>query len=190
MNLPRIVVVVTALLVSFGGRLGASGPQSPFDDHAGGLQLAGVLMSESWDKNESPETLGGGSMTLARPFRRAWMGMLEASFLRVADDRRPDPFLSGFTILLRRRVHETRRASTFVEAGPGISYASRPTPAGGTRMNYLFQAGLGTLIRMAPAGYLVAGARYLHLSNNSLAGRDRNPDIQAVGGYLGTLLLF
>lgn len=164
--------------------------QGPFDDRASSVQFAGTMFVESWDKNGSSETLGGGTMTLARPFRRQWMAMVEATFLRVSEDGLPDPYLSGFSMLLRRRLYEAAAASLFAEGGPGISFANRPVPMGGTRVNYLVQAGLGTLIRMAPGAYLVAGARYLHLSNNSLAGRSRNPDIQAVGGYLGTLLVF
>ena len=32
---------------------------------------------------------------------------------------------------------------------------------------------------------LVGGLRWLHVSNNSLHGRDHNPDIQALGLYVG-----
>jgi hypothetical protein len=31
--------------------------------------------------------------------------------------------------------------------------------------------------------HAVAGFRWIHLSNNGREGHDRNPDIQALGGY-------
>lgn len=168
----------------------AGDAQGPYDDHVWAVQFAGSVLVESWDKNGSSETLGGGTMTLTRAFRAHWMALLEAAFLRVSEDGLPDPYLSGLSILIRRRVYEKGPASVFVEAGPGISFANAPAPPGGTRVNYVAQAGFGTMVRIAPGAELVAGTRYLHVSNNSLAGRNRNPDIQAVGGYLGALLTF
>lgn len=189
-NLVRLLIAALAAgLLVFTNRV-ADAAQGPFDDRATGLQLTGVMLSESWDKNGSSETLGGGMMTVVRPFRGGWMGAVEATFMRVVQDGSRDPYVSGFSVLIRRRVYETRSAAVFVEIGPGISYANRPAPLGGTRMNYLFQSGAGALIRIGPGAYLVPGVRYLHLSNNSLAGRGRNPDIQALGGYVGTMLTF
>lgn len=187
----RGLLIVALLASGIVPALQAAGEgQGPFDAHATSIQLAGTVLVEAWDKNGSSETLGGGTITLGRAFRRHSMAMLEATFLRVSQDGLPDPSLSGFSILLRRRVYERGAASVFVDGGPGISFASAPAPAGGTRVNYLIQAGLGAMVRIAPGAHLVAGARYLHVSNNSLAGRTRNPDIQALGGYLGALLTF
>lgn len=187
----RGLLIVALLASGIVPALQAAGEgQGPFDAHATSIQLAGTVLVEAWDKNGSSETLGGGTMTLGRALRRHSMAMLEATFLRVSEDGLPDPYLSGLSILLRRRVHQTGPALVFIEGGPGISFATAPTPAGGTRLNYLLQAGLGAMVRIAPGAHLVAGARYLHVSNNSLAGRTRNPDIQALGGYLGALLTF
>ena len=37
---------------------------------------------------------------------------------------------------------------------------------------------------------LMAGLRLAHVSNNGLAGRDRNPDIEAPGPQIGVLRRF
>ena len=164
--------------------------QGPPGDRAAGIQFAGIALAESWDKNGSSETLLGGTMSLTGPLRGRWGGAIETIFLRVAEEEFPDPYLAGVTLLLRRELFRAGRSAVFVEAGPGISYASRIAPPGGTRMNYLAQAGAGALIRIGPGAYFVPGIRYLHISNNSLAGRGRNPDIQAIGVYIGTMVTF
>ena len=45
-------------------------------------------------------------------------------------------------------------------------------------------------IRVRSGVHLLAGLKWIHVSNNGLAGRDRNPDIEAVGPTLGVLLGF
>jgi hypothetical protein len=38
--------------------------------------------------------------------------------------------------------------------------------------------------------HALGGLRWVHVSNNSLAGRDRNPDIEAIGPTIGVLFGF
>ncbi|MBI3265139.1 MAG: acyloxyacyl hydrolase [Acidobacteria bacterium] len=187
----RGLAIVALLASGIVPALQAAGEgQGPFDTQVTSIQFAGTMLVEAWDKNGSSETLGGGTITLGRAFRGHSMAMLEAIFLRVSEDGLPDPYLAGFSLVLRRRVYEAGPASVFVEGGPGISFADAPTPAGGTRVNYLIQTGFGTMVQVSPGTHVVLGARYLHVSNNSLAGRNRNPDIQTVGGYLGVILRY
>jgi hypothetical protein len=43
---------------------------------------------------------------------------------------------------------------------------------------------------VAPRTQLLVGLRWVHVSNNGIAGRQRNPDIEALGPQLGLLLGF
>jgi hypothetical protein len=45
-------------------------------------------------------------------------------------------------------------------------------------------------VRLRPGTHLLAGLRWIHVSNNGLAGRDRNPDIEAIGPQMGILISF
>ena len=45
-------------------------------------------------------------------------------------------------------------------------------------------------MRIRPGIHLLGGLRFVHLSNNGLAGRSRNPDIEAFGPTLGLLYGF
>jgi hypothetical protein len=58
-------------------------------------------------------------------------------------------------------------------------------PDNGTSFNWIAQGGGGFLWRIGQRTYGVTGVRVLHLSNANLQGADRNPDINAVGGYAG-----
>jgi hypothetical protein len=44
--------------------------------------------------------------------------------------------------------------------------------------------------RLTRQAHAVASVRWLHLSNASREGRNRNPDIEAVGGYVGVSVGF
>ena len=76
----------------------------------------------------------------------------------------------------------------FVEAAP----ASRGrTPKSATRheIQYLLVTSAGLTHKLNNQVYAIASAR-LALSNASLMGPNRNPDIEAVGGYFGIFVGF
>lgn len=56
----------------------------------------------------------------------------------------------------------------FIEAAEGLLYANGRTPAGGTRFNFLTQAGLGLCFRANEQWSVVAGYRWFHISNAGL----------------------
>ena len=78
----------------------------------------------------------------------------------------------------------------FWELDVGVSKAETYVPPRGTRFNYLALGGGGATVRLRHGGHLLAGLRWIHVSNNGLAGRHRNPDIEAVGPYGGILISF
>jgi hypothetical protein len=80
--------------------------------------------------------------------------------------------------------------TVFLEFAAGISDTSIATPPRGTRFNYLVMGSAGTLTRLKPKLHLVSGVQVTHLSNASLKGPSRNPDIEAIGLSLGLLVGF
>ena len=169
------------------------GPAGPEERPPGGLfgsngwnvEVSGQFLVEAWDLNVSKESLFGGTVGLGYALAERWQINAELSFLRVSQDTSYDVLLSAVSGIVRWRAYQDGPVSIFLEIGPGVSYASDEVPAGGTRFNLVLQAGGGMTYRLVPRVNLVGGLRWLHLSNNGLNGRDKNPDIQALGMYLG-----
>ena len=72
----------------------------------------------------------------------------------------------------------------------GVSDADTFVPPRGTRFNYLAIGGIGVIARMRAGVHWLAGLDVVHLSNGGYAGRDRNPDIEAIGPRVALLMAF
>jgi hypothetical protein len=94
------------------------------------------------------------------------------------------------TIGTRGRVYRHARASVFWEFAVGVSDADTNVPPRGTRFNYIAQGGGGVTVRLLQGLHALAAVRWIHISNNGLAGRDRNPDIEAIGAHVAVLMPF
>ena len=123
-------------------------------------------------------------------------GIREGLAIRVAAplyyvwQRGTDSYLFGVTGGLRGRLVKKPRWSAFWEFEVGVSEADTSVPPRGTRFNYLAIGGGGVTVQIRPGIHLLGGLRFVHLSNNSLAGRSRNPDIEALGPMIGVLYGF
>jgi hypothetical protein len=98
--------------------------------------------------------------------------------------------LLAATMGVRARIYRRGRLSVFLEGEIGVSEADTLVPPRGTRFNYLALGGVGFTTRIGSAVHLLTGLKLLHLSNNGLAGRDRNPDIEAIGPHVAVLIGF
>ncbi len=149
------------------------------------LELTGRFFLEAWDFNLYKEQLVGGAITLSRQLTPNWALGVETSLLHVNQEPIGDVLLPVVTVMLRWSVFRVGETSVFLDSGGGAAYASDEVPNRGTRFNLIFQSGVGLVRPLSPRIALVGGLRWLHVSNNSLDGRDHNPDIQALGLYLG-----
>ena len=144
------------------------------------LDLAGVFFLEAWELNRFQEQLLGGTVRVSRHMTPSWTLGVETSLLHVNQEPVGDVFLPALSLMLQRSAFRFGETSVFLEGGGGASYASNEVPDRGTRFNFVFQTGVG-LVRPLSSGIdLVGGLRWLHVSNNGLAGRVHNPDIQAL----------
>jgi hypothetical protein len=185
---------LTILLIVFltGQGAAAQAParaDDPFARRSWHLELAGQAELEAWNYNLSHEELsgiapgftyglgGGVVLTVAWPF--IYVGQ-----------RGVDAILFGTTIGVRGRIHRWGEASLFWEFDVGLSQADTLVPPRGTRFNYIAQGGGGVTVRIRSGYHALVGLRWIHFSNNGLAGRDRNPDLEAIGAHVGILIAF
>ncbi len=90
-------------------------------------------------------------------------------------------------IVFRHHLFHTRRGSFFLDVTAAVVQASEQVPQGGTKFNFIEQAGMGITCDLRGNAHLLLGVRYLHLSNAQIEGDDRNPSINGVTAYVGLL---
>lgn len=153
------------------------------------LELGAHGALETWNYNLSHEEMLSAYTGITYGVGRGVVLKLGSPLYRVWQ-RGSDGYLVGITWGVRSRVLRRGRWSAFWEFDLGVSESDTYVPPGGTRFNYLALGGAGALIRVHREVQLLTGLRWVHVSNNSLAGRARNPDIEAVGPTLGVLIGF
>ena len=168
---------------------GAAAPGDPLSHRGWHLELTGHGALETWNYNISHEEMLG-------LFSGITYGIREGLALKVASplyhvwQRGTDAYLFGLTWGVRGRLVRRPRWSGFWEFEVGVSEADTHTPPNGTRFNYLAIGGGGVTVRLRPGIHALGGLRWVHVSNNGLAGRSRNPDIEAVGPTIGVMFGF
>jgi lipid A 3-O-deacylase PagL len=180
---------LTILLLAAASAAAAQTADDPFAKGAWTLQLAGHAAIETWNYNVSHEDLWGVVPGFTYGLGK---GVVFAATvpLYFVSQRGNDAWLVGGTFGFRGRIYRRARTSLFWEFDVGLSQADTYTPPGGTRFNYLALGGAGATVRLRPGTHLAATMRWIHVSNNGLAGRHRNPDIEAVGPQIGVLIAF
>ncbi|HEY0874338.1 MAG TPA: acyloxyacyl hydrolase [Vicinamibacterales bacterium] len=161
----------------------------PFADRAWHLELGSHYAIETWNYNSNHETMAGGVAGMSYGLKQG-LALVVSAPLYYVDQRGTDAWLLGATWGVRWRVAGSGRVGLFVEAEVGVSRAESYTPPRGTRFNYLALGGAGLTMRVAPGTHLLTGLKWIHVSNSGFAGRDRNPDIEAVGPRIALLLRF
>ncbi|MGH9312222.1 MAG: acyloxyacyl hydrolase [Vicinamibacterales bacterium] len=161
----------------------------PFARRSWNLELAGQVELEAWNYNLNHEELYGVAPGFTYGLGKGVVLTVAWPFSYVSQ-RGVDACVLGATIGVRSRVYRRARVSVFWEFAIGGSQADTFIPPRGTRFNYIAQGGGGVTIRLGRGLHALAGVRWMHLSNNGLAGRDRNPDIEAIGAHVAVLMPF
>jgi hypothetical protein len=198
--MPLAFWVAVTIVVLTPGVAGAEQEKAPSPLERGtlGIEFTGGAFIEAWNLNDRRESLVDGSAAAWWTVLDNLTVMFEFHASRVFQEPSRAAFVNAFAPLVR--WHAWRGApqatdglpawSAFVEMGPGISWSDTRVPPRGTEFNYLIVAGGGVMARLGRQTNLLTGFRWLHVSNNSLEGRSRNPDIEALGGYAGISVAF
>jgi hypothetical protein len=163
--------------------------RDPFARNTVGIEFGFGLLGEAWNLNADREWLIDGTVAAWWAFASGRALVVEFHNMRIFQTG-PDPFVQGLSPLFRWRMRERGSWRFYAELGPGISWSDRVTPPRGTRFNYLLQAGVGVQWRLGAATHLLSSLRLVHVSNSGREGRDRNPDIEALGIQTGVMIGF
>lgn len=144
---------------------------------------------EAWNYNPSHEELYGLTQGVSYGLRDGLVLVARQRLLYVSQ-RRNDSRVLGITSGLRQRLYRRGRATGFLQFELGVSDAAVALPPGGTRFNYLAIGGVGMIWQINRRVQAIAVLEVIHISNAGIAGRDRNPDIEAIGPSLGITIGF
>lgn len=169
--------------------ISAPAQQDAFVPRAWNLELSGTALSEAWNYNESREELYGVDLGLAYAARDGWVLHI-GSMLAYASQRGTDSVIIGVVGGPRWGLFRRKGRALVAGVDVGVCTAEIPVPPRGTRFNYVFRPEVGITWPVSPHAIGIASVSWLHLSNNGLAGRHRNPDVQAIGLRLGVLVPF
>lgn len=183
------VIACCLLLLSTASVTDARQAGDPFERGRVSVEFGFSGMTELWNLNEQRESLVEVTAAFWGAVGKGVSLGVEFGHLRVFQPT-TDALVQGFSPLVRWRCVEAGAWNVFVEGGPGISWSDLPTPPRGTKFNYLAQVSGGAMRRVGASGQLVMGVRLLHLSNNHREGRDRNPDFEMLGPFVGFAFLF
>jgi hypothetical protein len=184
-----LIFLVTMRSVVSAQTAASAGAEDPFARRAWALELSGHAELETWNYNGSHEEIFGISTGFTYGLGKGVV-LTVAWPLSYVSQRGVDGLLLGGTIGVRSRIYRRARTSLYWEFAVGVSDADTFVPPRGTRFNYVAQGGGGVTLRVAHGLHALAAVRWIHLSNNGLAGRDRNPDIEAVGAHVGVWMPF
>ena len=181
--------VLGASLTALAQARPATAPEDPFAAHRWHVEFALQSALEAWNYNGSHEELYGVQEGVAYGLRQ---GLVLTANQRTyyVSQRKNDTWVIGLTSGLRGRVYRRGRASVVWQFELGVSDAAIATPLRGTRFNYLALGGGGVVVRLNPRVHLDTSLGVIHISNASLKGPNRNPDIEAIGITMGLIVRF
>lgn len=187
----RLTILHALALLACCARAAAaqSAPTDPFAAHSWHFESDVAVAFEAWNYNVSHEDLFGLNEGLTYGVRNGLALRLGQRFAYVSQ-RAEDAVLLGLTAGLRKRIAGRGRVTAFLQGDIGVSYTAIAAPPRGTRFNYLAIGGGGVLVRLTPRIHLVTTLLVTHVSNASLKGPGRNPDIEAIASTLGINIRF
>jgi hypothetical protein len=194
----RIRLTILQPLASLGLLLAVTCPRvaaqestrdDPFAAHRWHFETGLHAALETWNYNVSHEELYGLTEGITYGLKD---GLQVTATQRVyyVSQRANDTWLLGLTFGFRGRVYRYGRVDVYLEGDVGISDAAIAAPPRGTRFNYVAIGSSGVIVRLRPGVLALAGLQWIHVSNNSLKGPGRNPDIEAIGPALGVAWRF
>ena len=187
--LHALLVVLSAAGTAAAQTAAPAPPDSPFARGRWHFEFDGQAALEAWNYNVSHEELYGLGQGLTYGLRNGLVLRMNQRFIYISQ-RGEDGVALGLTIGVRGRVLQRGRTAAFLQGELGISHTAVAAPPRGTRFNYLAVGGAGMMLRLNGRAQMVTALQLTHVSNASLKGPGRNPDIEAIGLSLGLNLHF
>lgn len=153
------------------------------------LALSAASLAEAWNYNASREEIYVASGGLRYELGQRLAVGVDVLTAYVSQ-RGVDTFAMGWLGGAKWKVYCRGRRTISLDIDVGMARSEIATPPRGTRFNYLFRTGVTASTPVRGGVHASFGTTWLHLSNNSLEGRGRNPDIQALGVTAGVLVPF
>lgn len=168
--------------------VGTSAADTMFPKHLWTMQFTGgyYCSVEAGEDGVGPATLSANYYFDTR--HAAQIDLVGYDFEN--DNDREDAIGIGLNLGLRYHFFEYERLTLFVDGAAGLFQADHAFPEGGTHFNFTEQVGLGATFRLNENAHLIAGARFVHISNAAIQGREHNPSFNGAGGYVGVLFTF
>jgi hypothetical protein len=164
--------------------------RGPFRRGTLGVEFAGLVAPEAWNMNGSHEWFFDGSFSVWWSFTDGLTLVAELHAAPVTQARPRTAFITAFSTMTRIRILDRGRTAMFVDGGAGVAWSDTTVPPRGTRFNFLIITSIGVTRQLTRQTTAVASLRLVHLSNANRAGPQRNPDIEALGGYFGFCMGF
>lgn len=176
----RLVLVIAVLIsasVSAQVRAYASGGKSLTTWH-GQADLQGLSLELG--RPISPRTTVAGAITSAVMWQpRSWFG-------EQYGDGNEKVRALGVSLLVRRAFRVTSPVQWYVEGGTGPMLAEKRVPASTSRFNFVTHGGAGVVFNANGRLPVIAGYRFMHVSNGGYA--PRNPGLNMSAAILGVQL--
>ena len=160
-------------------------PALPFDKGAKAFSLMGGCMVERTGEKEYLANVTAEYTKFVE--NGVGLGMQGVGYYGYDDEA---AIGAGFNVIARWHFLRWERASLFGDILGGVMQLDNNFPDGGTHLNFTYQAGLGGTIQLHDSLHLIGGAKFTHVSNGFIEGRDRNPVFNSYGGYLGLMWTF
>jgi hypothetical protein len=196
MALSRVAAIVCGAVLAVSvpaacaAQAAAATDRGPFHGGTLGVQFAGMVGTEAWNLNGSHEWVADGAFSVWWSFKDGMSLVAELHAMPVHQATPRTAFITAFSPMVRFRLLQRGETSLFIDGGAGVAWSDTTVPPRGTRFNFLIIASLGVTRQLTRQTAVVASLRVVHVSNANRAGPDRNPDIEAVGGYFGVCVGF
>jgi hypothetical protein len=180
-TLPAIALTTLLLTAPFAR---ADAPAGPFAKGTWALDLTGAYTAPI---RFSENKFYNSTVTLSRYLADRFSLGLQLEGYCTEQDSGDNTVLAGAGLTLRYHVLESGRFSLFVDGAGSATYAEDEVPDFGTHFNWTGKAGVGATWQLDDRTFLIGGARYFHLSNANLHGRDQNPSYDGVQYWAGVM---
>lgn len=113
-----------------------------------------------------------------------------AGGIDIAERQEDSASIVGLDLVGRWHFHHEGPWSVYAEIGAGLQQSSEPIPSAGTHFNFRPQLGIGCTHEVDDGAKLMAGVRWIHISNADKDGDTNNPGFDAAMFYWGLTVPF